>query len=159
VTEREWALLFHFVGVLLLFAGMAVAAVAHSSARRQSRASVIAAVLGLARVGVVFVAVGALLILGTGLWLIEASNDFYSLGDGWIAGALGLLVLAFILGAIGGQRPKQARKLAGRLATEGDEPTEELRALLDDPLSFAFNYASALAVLAALVIMVWKPGL
>ena len=90
-------------------------------------------------------------------WLIEASNGFYSLGDGWIAGALGLLVLAFILGAIGGQRPKQARKLAGRLAQETDDVDKELRALLDDRLSLALNYASALALVAALVLMVWKP--
>ena len=67
-------------------------------------------------------------------------------------------MLAFILGAIGGQRPKRARLLAARLAAEGAEAAAELRALLDDRLSRAFNYGAALAVLAALVIMVWKPG-
>ena len=158
MSERDWALLLHLAGVVLLFSGMTVAAVAHAGARRLSRPGEIAALLGLTRTGVALVAAGALVLVGSGFWLIEASNGFYSLGDGWIAGTLGLLVLAFILGAIGGQRPKRARLLAARLAADGAETAAELRALLDDRLSRAFNYGAALAVLAALVIMVWKPG-
>jgi hypothetical protein len=34
-----------------------------------------------------------------------------------------------------------------------------LRTLLDDRRSRAFNYAAGTCVVAALVIMVWKPGL
>ena len=159
MTEREWALLLHLSGVLLLFAGMTVAAVAQAGARRREAPGEIAALLGLTRTGVAFVAGGALVIVGSGLWLIEISDGFYSLGDGWIAGSLGLLALSFVLGAIGGQRPKRARRLAARLASEHGEPTEELRTALDDRLADAFNYGAALAVIAALVIMVWKPGL
>ena len=158
MTEREWALLLHLVGVVLLFGGMTVAAVAHAGARRRERAGEVAALLGLTRIGVVLVAAGGLVLLGSGLWLVEVSNDFYSLGDGWIAGALGLLVAAFLLGAVGGQRPKRARRLAAGLAPES-RAADELRALLDDRLSVALNYGAALAVIAALVIMVWKPGL
>ena len=159
MTEREWALLLHLSGVLLLFAGMTVAAVAQAGARRREAPGEIAALLGLTRTGVAFVAGGALVIVGSGLWLIEISDGFYSLGDGWIAGSLGLLALSFVLGAIGGQRPKRARRLAARLAGEHGEPTEELRTALDDRLADAFNYGAALTVIAALVIMVWKPGL
>ncbi|HEU5066350.1 MAG TPA: DUF2269 family protein [Gaiellaceae bacterium] len=159
MTEREWALLLHLIGVVLLFSGMTVAAVALESARRRERVAVIAALLALTRTGVLLVAVGALVLVGSGLWLIEISGGFYSLGDGWIAGALGLLVLAFVLGALGGQRPKQARRLALRLAREGQESAEEPLRLLDDTRSRALNYAAAISVSAALVIMVWKPGL
>lgn len=160
MTKRDWALLLHLAGLALLFSGMTVAAVAHAGARRRERPGEIAALLGLTRAGVALVAVGALVIVSSGLWLIEASNGVYSLGDGWIAGSLGLLLLAFALGAVGGQRPKRARRLAERLAGDSvDGATEELRALLDDARSNAFNYAAALAVVAALVIMVWKPGL
>ena len=159
MTEREWALLLHLSGVVLVFSGMAVAAVAHAGARRQTQPATIAALLGLTRVGVALVAGGALLIVGSGLWLIEVSNGFYSLGDGWIAGALGLLVLSFALGAAGGQRPKRARRLAARLAEGGEGRMEDVRALIDDTASNALNYAAALAMVAALVIMVWKPGL
>jgi uncharacterized membrane protein len=145
------------VGVVLLFAGMAVAAVAEAGARRQERPDLIAALLGLTRAGVALVAAGALIVIGSGLWLVEASNGLYSLGDGWIAAALGLLLLAFVLGGIGGQKPKRARRLAARAASEPGD-LAELRALLDDRLSRALNYAASLAVLAALVLMVWKPG-
>jgi hypothetical protein len=159
VTEREWALLFHLSGVVLLFSGIAVAAAAEHGARGRERPAEIAALLGLTRLGVALVAAGALVAVGTGLWLIEASDGLYSLGDGWIAGALGLLVLAFVLGALGGQRPKRARLLATRLAGESDTASGELRALLDDRHSRALNYAAGLCVVAGLVIMVWKPGL
>ena len=159
VTEREWALLVHLVGVVLLFSGLTVAAAAEAGARRRERPGEVAALLALTRTGVALVAAGSLVLVGSGLWLIEASNGAYSLGDGWIAGSLGLLVLAFALGAIGGQRPKQARRLAAGLGHGDEALPEEARALLDDPLSRAFNYGAALAVLAALVLMVWKPGL
>lgn len=159
MTERDWALLLHLAGALLLFSGMTVAAVAQLGARRRAHPAEIAALLGLTRSGVALVAAGGLVLVGSGLWLIEVSNGFYSLGDGWIAGALGLLVLAFVVGAIGGQRPKRARLLAERLAAGNETSPVELRALLDDRLSLALNYAAALLVVAALVIMVWKPGL
>lgn len=159
MADRDWALLLHLVGVVLLFSGMTVAAVAQAGARRRDRPGEIAALLGLTRGGVVFVAAGALVIVASGLWLIEASSGLYSLGDGWIAGTLALLLLAFVLGAIGGRRPKQARLLAARLEHDEDEPSAELRSLLDDRRPDAFNYAATLAVIGALVIMVWKPGL
>jgi uncharacterized membrane protein len=107
--------------------------------------------------GVVLLGAGALVVVASGLWLIDASDGAYSLGDGWIAGAFGLLVLAFVLGGAGGQAPKRARLLAARLAEEGGAATDELRALLDDRRSLLLNYAAGLAVLAALVLMVWKP--
>ena len=152
MTEREWALLFHLAGVVLLFSGLVLAASALAAARRREVAGEIAALLGLTRFGVVLVAAGALLLVGTGLWLVEIWDGVYSLGDGWIAASLGLLALSFVLGAIGGQRPKQARKLAERGGGT------ELRRLLDDRRSDVFNYPAALAVIAALVLMVWKPG-
>lgn len=153
MTEREWALLLHLAGVVLLFSGLILAASALAAARRREVAGEIAALLGLTRFGVVLVAAGALLLVGTGLWLVEIWNGVYSLGDGWIAASLGLLALSFVLGAIGGQKPKQARKLA-----EADGGGAELRRLLDDRRPDAVNYAAALAVIAALVLMVWKPG-
>jgi len=158
MAEHDWALLLHLTGVVLLFSGMTVAAVADEAARRRERPSEIAALLGPARVGVIFVAAGAVCILAGGFWLV-GSAEAYSLGDGWISASLALLVVAFVLGGLGGQRPKQARVLASRLAREGDASSEELSSLLEDPLSRAANYLAGAAVIAALVIMVWKPGL
>jgi uncharacterized membrane protein len=159
VREREWALLLHLVGVAFLFSGMSIAGVAHAAARRRERPSEIALLLGLTRSGVLFVGVGAAFVLAGGLWLVEASNGFYSLGDGWNSAGLGLLALSFVLGWIGGQAPKRARLLGQRLAGEGDASSSELRRLLDSPLALASNYAAAGVIVAALVLMVWKPGL
>ena len=157
MTEQDWALLLHLLGVVLLFAGMAVAAVAEGSARRQERPREIGVLLGQARVGVAFVAAGCVAILAGGFWLLSSSST-YSLTDGWIIAGLVLLVLALALGAVGGQRPKRARLLAARLARESDVPSGELRALLDDRASHWANYLAAAGVIAALLIMVWKPG-
>jgi uncharacterized membrane protein len=157
MSEHDWALLLHLIGVVLLFSGMTVAAVADETARRRERPGEIAALLGPARVGVIFVAAGAVCVLAGGFWLVGNSGA-YSLGDGWISASFALLVAAFVLGGLGGQRPKRARLLASRLAGEGDAPSGELDGLLDDPLSRAANYLAGVAVIAALVIMVWKPG-
>ncbi len=151
----ELALFFHLLGALLFVAGIVVAGVAFEAARRRDSAAEIALLLGLTRIGVLLVAVGALLLLGFGLWLVHLGGFGY--GAGWISAAIALYVAALALGALGGQRPKQARRLAARLAEEGEPVSGELRALLDDPVSLAANYASAAAVLAILVLMVFKP--
>lgn len=99
----------------------------------------------------VLVGIGALL-LGFGLWLEHFGYD-----AGWVDAALALYLISLALGAARGRRPKQARRLATRLAAEGSPASTELRALLDDRFSLAANYASAALVLAILVLMVFKP--
>ncbi len=133
---------------------MILAGVAYEAARRRPRPNEIALLLDLTRVGVVFVALGGLMVLGFGIWLVEL--DDLGFGPGWIRAALILFGLSAVLGAAGGRRPKQARLLARRLADDG--PTDELRRLLDDPLSRGANYVSAALVVAILVLMIWKPG-
>jgi hypothetical protein len=72
--------------------------------------------------------------------------------------ALALLALTVVLGTAGGQRPKQARKLAVRLCDEPAEDARELRALLNDRAALAANYVSVLLLLATIALMVFKPG-
>ena len=115
MTDREWALLFHLAGVVLLFSGMILATAAVAAARRREVAGEIAALLGLTRVGIVPVAAGALLLVGTGLWLVEIWDGVSSLGDGWIAASLGLLALSFVLGAqTPSRRASSPRKAAAK---------------------------------------------
>ena len=104
-----------------------------------------------------FVGTGGLLVLIGGFWLIEESDGFYSLGDGWILAGLVLLLVAFVLGWLGGQQPKRARLLAEQLARDVDSPSPELGALLADPRALALNYAAAADIFAAFVLMIWKP--
>lgn len=89
MPSSAWALLLHLARVVLLFSGMAVAAVAQGAARRRELPGEIAVLLGLTCSGVALVAARALVLVGSVLWLIEAWDGFYSLGDGWIAGGLG----------------------------------------------------------------------
>jgi uncharacterized membrane protein len=134
----------------MLFSGMAVAAAGLATARRRERPSEIALLLGVTRIGVVLVAGGLVLAVACGFWLLGLTE--YDLGDALVDAALGLVVLGAILGALGGQRPKRARRLAERDA----DPIEQRR-LLDDPLSLALNVAAAAAYVAVLALMVWKP--
>ena len=155
MSKLEVALFFHILGALLFVAGIVVAGVVFEAARRREEPAEIALLLGLARWGVLFVGVGATLVLAFGLWLVDIEGLGY--GTGWISAALTLYVVSLLLGGIGGRRPKQARRLAERLRAEGSPATPELRALLDDRVADAANYLSALAVLAIVVLMVFKP--
>lgn len=151
----EWALFLHLAGAILFFAGLAVAAVAQRAARSRSRPGEVAALLGTARTGVLLVAVGILLAVGAGLWLLDLTAYGF---DGWLVVSVGLLALALVAGGLGGRAPKRARRLAERLAESGIESSGELETLLRDRRADVLNWAAAALALAVLVLMVWKPG-
>lgn len=155
VTSYTIALFFHVVGVLLFVSGIVLAGVPFEVARRRSDPAEIALILSLTRIGVLLVGAGTIIVLGFGLWLVHLGRFGYSAG--WVEAALVLFAVALVLGGIGGRRPKQARRRAVRLAVEQAPVDGELRRLLDDPLSRGVNYASAIAVLGILCLMVFKP--
>lgn len=156
MTEYNVALFFHLLGAFLLVSGTVVAGAAFETARRRQAPAEIALLLGLTRVGVVLVGLGVVLALAFGLWLVQLG--YWGYGSGWVVAALVLLAVTVVLGAAGGRRPKQARKLAVRLSEERSASTPELRELLDDRTALAANYLSALLMLAIIVLMVFKPG-
>jgi uncharacterized membrane protein len=127
------ALLGHLLGALLFVSGMVLAGVAYEVARRRAMPAEIALLLGLARIGAVLVGVGALMLLGFGLWLVHLGHFGY--GAGWIDAALALYVIAVALGTVGGRQPRQARQLATRLSAEDLPANAELRRLLDGRLA------------------------
>jgi uncharacterized membrane protein len=153
---EDVALFLHLIGAFAFVSGAVLAGAAFEAARRRQSTQEIAALLGLARTGAMLVAAGFVLVLVFGLWLVDLGDWGY--GSGWIEGAVGLLVAATILGALGGQTPKKARRLSSSLAAEGRPASAELRRLLDDRRSRILNYLSVPLVLAVLVLMVWKPG-
>jgi hypothetical protein len=145
----------HILGALLFFGGALVAGVVFEAAARRERASEIALLLGLARVGAAFVLVGAALVLGAGLWL---ASEVDQLGETWVVASLVLFAAALLVGAAGGQRPKRGRRLASELARTGADSSPELHRLVNDPWSRIANYASSALVIVILVLMVWQPG-
>lgn len=155
MTEYEFALFLHLLGVVVMASGITVAAAAHAVARRLSAPSEVAAVLALARVGVLLAGPGTLLVVGAGAWL----TSVLALGDaGWLHAAIAVLVVALALGALGGQTPKRARLRAQEDTAAGvGVVTPELRALLDDRRSTVLNHGSAVLMLVVLALMVFKP--
>ena len=150
----ELALFFHLVGALAFFAGLTVAAVGQAAARKRTRPRDISLLLAVARWGVIFVGLGTLLVLGFGFWLVDLRGHGFQV---WLVAALALLGFALVAGGLGGRAPKQARRLADRLA-EKDEPSPELERLLNSRRADVLNGAAAAAAIAILVLMVWKPG-
>jgi uncharacterized membrane protein len=148
-------LFLHLLGAFCFFAGGAVVGVLQLAAIRQERPSQIYAFLRLAPVGAALVGAGALLALGFGIGLAE--HEGLGLSPPWIQAALGLWIAAMALGAFGGRTARHARRLAGKLAAEGDAPSPELRALVSARGPLWASYASFVLLLAILVLMVWKP--
>jgi uncharacterized membrane protein len=153
---EELALFLHLAGALAFVAGVVVAGGALESARRRERPDEIALLLGPARWGALLAVAGAALLLACGLWLVGLHDDV-GFGSGWLDASLALFLLAVLLGALAGRRPRRARELAERLSREGATATPELRALLDDPASRLANYASAALVVGILALMVFRP--
>ena len=153
---EDAALFCHLLGAFLFVSGTVVAAVAFEAGRRRRTPGEIALLLGLARIGAALVGVGMLAVLAFGLWLVQLGHWGYD--SGWIEAAIVLFVAAVVLGGYGGQAPKRARQLATRLAADGQPVTDELRELLANRPALLANYASALVMVAILVLMVWKPG-
>ena len=154
MTTYDWALLLHLVAVIGFFSGMAIATAAQLAAWRRERAGEVAAVLSVARTGVLVVAVALVLVLVSGLWLVEETNR--SLGDGWIAASLLLLLVSLVLGAVGGRKARQARVLAASGPPDAP-PDPAALALLRDRASLAANLLASAAALGILVLMVWRP--
>lgn len=94
------------LGALLFVAGIVLVGVCFEVARRRERPAEVALLLGLTRIRVVLVGVGAVLLLGFGPWLMHLGG--FGCGAGWVDAAIALYVVALALGAIGGHRSKQA---------------------------------------------------
>lgn len=139
----------------MFVAGIVLAGAGFEIARRREQPGEIALLLGLARIGVLLVAAGTVLIATFGLWMVHLGKWGY--GSGWVDASIGMFVVALALGGLGGQRPKKARRLASELAERNAAVNDELRALLDDRLSLAENYGSLLLIGVIVAFMVFKP--
>jgi uncharacterized membrane protein len=156
VDTYDWLLFLHVTGAFLVLGGAVMAGIFNFAALRRERPSEVAVLFRLARVAVVAIGAGMVLTLGFGLWLVHQAG--YGWGETWIVLSLVLWVLANALGGMGGGREKQTRKLAERLAAEGDTPSQELSARLHDPVRLALSWSSGIVIVAILALMIWKPG-
>jgi uncharacterized membrane protein len=150
------ALLFlHLLSAFVFVSGAVAAGIIQITAMRRERPSEIALLLRTIRIAVGLLGVGALATLVFGLALV--GQEDIGFGTGWVDAAIALWFVAMALGGAGGRTARHARYLAERLAKECDQPNEELRALVAHRPSLVLSYASTAAVVAILVLMVWKP--
>ncbi|MDQ2982321.1 MAG: DUF2269 domain-containing protein [Actinomycetota bacterium] len=156
MSRYDWLVALHVTGAFLVIGGAVAAGVLNIAAQGRERPSEVALLLGLIRPVVLAVSAGLLITLGFGIWLVHEAG--FGFGDGWVIAALILLVIAGVLGDLGGKRDRKTRELAERWASEGDTPQPELRARLRDPVSLALSYGSGVLVLVILGLMIWKPG-
>lgn len=156
MTKYDWLLLVHIAGAFLLVSGSVVAGLLQLAAVRRERPSEVALLLRLTRPAVLAVAIGSLVTLGLGIWLAEYVG--YGLGAGWVSTSIVLWVVAMALGGAGGLPMRHARELAQRLAEDGDRPSPELRRAVADPRAAVLSYLGLAALVAILMLMVWKPG-
>jgi uncharacterized membrane protein len=150
------ALLFlHLSSAFVFVAGTVAAGILQITALGRERPSEIALLLHTARTAVVFTMAGALGTLVFGLALVGHLDIGF--GKAWVSASIALWVVAMGLGGAGGRTARHARHLAERLAREGDQPNDELRALVAHRPSLLLSYAATAAVVAILVLMVWRP--
>ena len=154
MAEMELAMVLHLLGAFLLFSGVVLAGVAFEAARRRELPAEIALLLGLARLSLPFVAIGALLAAVFGFWLVHLIHFSYS--EGWVNVSIVLFLAMLAIGGFAGRTPRRARLLATQLAAEGAPMSAELRALLDDLVSRLANYVAFALLIAIVVVMVVK---
>lgn len=156
MSTQQWLLGLHVLAAFLFLSGTIMVGLFQLATLRRSRPSEVARLFAAGRVGVALVSLGALAVLVLGVWLAEEGG--YGVGDEWVVASLVLWAVALALGGVGGRAYRRARELAERLAAEGDAPSEELDRLVRARAALALNWASLAAVLAILVLMIWKPG-
>jgi uncharacterized membrane protein len=156
VSEYDLLLFLHITAAFLFLAGAVIAGALQLTAMLRSRPSEIALLLRLTQVAVILIAIGSIGVLVLGLWLASYLN--YSFGDDWIVAAIVLWFVSAALGSLGGRTYRKAGELAEELAEGSDEADPRLRALVRSRSALVLSYLSTAAVIAVLVLMIWKPG-
>jgi uncharacterized membrane protein len=157
MDRYQWLLVFHVTGAFLLLGGAVFAGILNAAALRRERPSEIVVLYRLTQIAVRSISIGMVLTLVLGIWLV-VDLDYVKWSNTWVIVALVLWVVANALGGIGGRREKETRRLAERLASEGDAPSPDLRAMMRDPLTLVLSWGSGVVVLGILAVMIWKPG-
>jgi uncharacterized membrane protein len=158
VTKYDWLLFIHVTGAFLFIGGIVVAWVLGIAAALRERPSEIALLMRLTGAAAAAIGIGMLLTIAFGLWLVDAAEQGYGYGDGWIIAALVMWALSGALGGRAGKHDRETRKFAEQLAASGDAPSAELQARVRNPIALSLNIASSLLGFAILAVMIWKPG-
>ena len=155
----DWLLFFHIAAAFSLVAALVVYWTIAVAGRNVDRPRESLRFFRVAKPANILIVVGTVGTLIFGIWLAIDAGAYHP-WDGWVVAAIVLWVIASGAGQRGGQTYAQAQKLAERLAGEGraDEPSAELRTLLQDRRAMWLNIVSSVGVLVILIDMIYKPG-
>jgi hypothetical protein len=149
VSLYEWLLFFHLVGAAAIFAAIVLFGAGLVGVR--SAAPDEAGVLrNLARIGGVLFDVGGTLVLVLGIWLVFEAPGDYGILDAWIVAA----IVFWVIAAVAGSRGRNALVRQPRAIAEDVAAAAAAR---NRAASLMFGVA-VVAVLAMLLLMVFKPG-
>jgi uncharacterized membrane protein len=157
VEFSDWLLALHLlaafalVAALVLFTAVMVADWGEASPQRA------AAYFHVARIGGPLIAAGTALTLILGIWL-AIDLKAYQPWDGWIIAAIVLWAIAGYTGSKVGAHYTKAQETVEQLAAAGDQPNAELAATLSDRRIRTLHAITIVAVVAILVLMIFKPG-
>jgi uncharacterized membrane protein len=159
VSFYDWLLFLHVASGFAIVAALVVFWIIAVVGRNVDRPSESLRLFRIAKPANILVAVGTIGTLVFGIWL-AIDSDAYQVWDGWVLLAIVLWAVAAGTGQRGGQTYAEGQKLAQQLAAGGsaDEPSADLRTLLQNRRAMWLNIVSSAAVLAILVVMIYKPG-
>lgn len=144
---NETLLLLHLLAAFATVASVVVFLAVLLAARRARTTAEALPLLRLSSLGALLWNVGGITVLVFGVWL-ALDADQYEILDGWILTAIVLWVVA---SAVGGPLTRGYRTALGE---GGDAPLAVVRA----PRTLVLHVVMALATLALLVVMIYKPG-
>ncbi len=154
----DWLLALHLIAAAALVGATTLFWVMAAGMRSVDTPGPTLAMGRLAMVGTGTIGFGTLGTIVFGVWL-AISLDGYEVWDGWIVASIVLWIVGSGLGQRAGMefaKPvARARELAAAGATG---PSAELAALNRTARGLALQLGLSVAVLAILVLMIWKPG-
>lgn len=158
MSRYDWLLGLHvlsafaMVAAIVFFTILLIALWGTDSPRR------VATLFAIGKPAEILVGAGSVLVLVFGIAL-AVDIEGYRLWDGWILGSIVLWAIATGLGMRGGKHYATAHKAAAALVARGDDtPSAELRALIRDRATLWMHVVAGAALLATLVLMIYKPG-
>ena len=154
----DWLLGLHVLSALLMVGGTMVYWTILVAGWTVDRPSIAAAFLRVARPVDLLVPAASVVTLALGIWL-AIYVERYEVWDPWILAAIALWIVYVLTGSRTGRVFARAGDRARELVGRGeDAPSSELNALLRSREGLVFHTVSSAALLAILVLMIWKPG-
>lgn len=158
VTLNGWILALHLLAAFALVGSLTLYAIATVAARRIENPDQALALGRVVAAGTIALRAGLVGAPVFGIWLVFIVKG-YSISNGWIVAAL---VLWLIVGALGDRsvvESKKATRLAESLRSDGREgPDDGLSGALRSRAVLVLHAGAAVAAIAILVLMIWKPG-